>query len=203
MNTCKVYFLLSCAALLLIAASVSAQAQAQTTNTIYACAKKSDGNLRLVNQPSDCKNDENAVSWNIVGPVGAQGVPGVQGAQGPAGPVGPPGPTANLETKLLLAISSVSVERTLDLGTIDVSHFKHLRVSAIDEVGRTDDPESISVNLSFVENGQDNPGLDPLQVNAAPLTKVYDAPLGRTLHVTATCGNIRCIGRFSLSIYGQ
>jgi len=64
-------------------------------NTIQACYNDTNGNLRLVNSPSDCRNHETAISWNIAGapgPAGPQGPPGPQGPAGPQGPVGSQGP---------------------------------------------------------------------------------------------------------------
>jgi hypothetical protein len=58
-------------------------------NTIHACAKKSNGALRLA---SRCKHSERGVSWNITGPKGATGATGPKGATGAAGATGPQGP---------------------------------------------------------------------------------------------------------------
>jgi hypothetical protein len=55
---------------------------------IHACVKD-NGQVRIVNQASDCKNQETHIRWNIVGP---QGPRGDIGAIGPAGPVGATGP---------------------------------------------------------------------------------------------------------------
>ena len=57
-------------------------------STMHACAKKSNGALRLAGK---CKKSEKAVSWNVTGPQGTQGPQGSQGSQGPQGPQGPQG----------------------------------------------------------------------------------------------------------------
>jgi hypothetical protein len=54
--------------------------------TIQACYNDTNGNLRLVSSPSDCRNHESPISWNVAG------APGPQGPQGDPGPQGPPGP---------------------------------------------------------------------------------------------------------------
>lgn len=54
--------------------------------TIQACYNDTNGNLRLVSSPSDCRNHETAISWNTTGP------------SGPPGPPGPPGPGSNTTT---------------------------------------------------------------------------------------------------------
>ena len=74
--------------------------------TIYGCYRshqndnERQGNLRVVSDPSQCKDSETLISWNQEGPQGPQGDPGPQGpagadgadgAPGPAGPQGPPG----------------------------------------------------------------------------------------------------------------
>jgi hypothetical protein len=55
--------------------------------TIHACVKPS-GDLRLVEEPGDCKKKEHLVSWNTAGPPGPPGAPGENGAPGEAGPPG-------------------------------------------------------------------------------------------------------------------
>ncbi len=53
---------------------------AQTANnTIYACAQKQTGNLRMVSTGTNCRPDETAITWNIQGP---QGIPGPAGSGG-------------------------------------------------------------------------------------------------------------------------
>ena len=74
---------------LLALATPSAVAQ----NTIQACRDATNGNLRQVSAPSDCRRNEVPVSWNIVGPMGPQGPRGSVGATGPMGPVGLTGAT--------------------------------------------------------------------------------------------------------------
>src|SRR3954452_17965638 len=59
---------------------------------IQGCYGKSNGQLRVVDDASDCKNNEVALGWNQRGPAGPKGDAGSAGPTGPAGPVGPPGP---------------------------------------------------------------------------------------------------------------
>ena len=49
--------------------------------TIDACAKKVNGQLRLVGTEA-CGPSETAVSWNVEGQQGPQGIPGPQGPKG-------------------------------------------------------------------------------------------------------------------------
>ena len=51
--------------------------------TIYACAKKFNGALRIAGR---CGKGERSVSWNVQGPAGSQGAKGATGAIGPIGP---------------------------------------------------------------------------------------------------------------------
>jgi hypothetical protein len=81
-----------CAAALV--ALVTAHAE-PPVNPIQACYNNTNGGLRRVNSPADCKNHETPISWNIAGPAGPQGP---AGAQGPIGPQGPAGPGANVVT---------------------------------------------------------------------------------------------------------
>jgi len=59
--------------------------------TIYACAKKSNGALRIADR---CGNGERSVSWNVQGP------PGSQGAKGDTGPTGPTQATPTPRTRV-------------------------------------------------------------------------------------------------------
>jgi hypothetical protein len=62
-----------------------------TSNTITACAEKSDGGLYLFDrgkQKDGCKKGDETVTWGVTGPQGPQGA---TGPQGPAGQDGAPG----------------------------------------------------------------------------------------------------------------
>lgn len=59
---------------------------------IYGCVGNGPiGNLRVVDDPSQCKRFETAVQWNVVGPQGPKGDKGDTGDTGPVGPIGPAG----------------------------------------------------------------------------------------------------------------
>jgi hypothetical protein len=62
------------------------------TTTIQAC-EKSNGDLRVVTSASDCKGNEQLLTWNVQGPAGPAGPPGPAGPAGPKGDTGAPGPT--------------------------------------------------------------------------------------------------------------
>jgi hypothetical protein len=88
-----------CAAALIAYVTVYA---APPDDPIQACYNNTNGQLRRVNSPSDCKNHETSISWNTAGlqgsagpqgPAGPQGAPGPQGAMGPQGAPGPQGAT--------------------------------------------------------------------------------------------------------------
>lgn len=64
-------------------------------NTIYGCHSTVSGLLRVVEVGAQCREGEQAISWNVQGPKGEQGDPGPPGPQGETGPqgeAGPPGP---------------------------------------------------------------------------------------------------------------
>jgi hypothetical protein len=63
--------------------------------TIDACAKKNNGQLRLVGTEA-CGPSESAVSWNVAGQQGPQGIPGPQGPKGETGQQGPAGADADI-----------------------------------------------------------------------------------------------------------
>src|SRR2546425_1837816 len=61
--------------------------------TIWGCYQASNGALRLVGGPTECKGAEVAIRWNQTGPAGATGAVGPQGPSGAQGPTGPAGAT--------------------------------------------------------------------------------------------------------------
>ena len=65
-----------CAAALIAFVTVYA---APAPSTIQACYNNTNGALRRVNSPADCRHHETSISWNIAGPVGPQGPAGPQG----------------------------------------------------------------------------------------------------------------------------
>ena len=66
-------------------------AWATTSGELQACAKKDNGQLRLVATAGDCGPSETAVSWNEQGPQGPSGPSGPVGAKGDKGDKGEPG----------------------------------------------------------------------------------------------------------------
>jgi hypothetical protein len=59
------------------------------STTIQACQNDTNGLLRVVSHPGDCRTGETPLSWNVQGPQGEQGPPGPPGPPGPAGAGGP------------------------------------------------------------------------------------------------------------------
>lgn len=72
---------------------------ARAATVIHACYNKSTGDVKIIVPPKTCATGEQAVSWNVEGPVGPKGPAGpvgpkgTIGATGPHGPVGPKGAT--------------------------------------------------------------------------------------------------------------
>jgi hypothetical protein len=52
----------------------------------------SNGNLRVVDTATGCKNNETTLNWNQSGPTGQRGPTGPAGNRGPTGAAGPAGP---------------------------------------------------------------------------------------------------------------
>lgn len=76
--------------ILMLAASAT-WVMAQTSGVINACMTLSDGTIRIVADPVQCKKNETLLSWNIMGQKGEKGDPGEPGAAGPAGSAGEDG----------------------------------------------------------------------------------------------------------------
>jgi len=64
---------------------------APTPSTIHACAKRTDGKLRVVSGSGRCRTGERSLRWNVRGPVGPRGLLGPRGLTGSPGPAGPAG----------------------------------------------------------------------------------------------------------------
>jgi hypothetical protein len=60
---------------------------------IHACVNDTNGEVRIVDDPSECREHEHSVVWSVSGPTGATGPKGATGATGPTGPTGAAGPT--------------------------------------------------------------------------------------------------------------
>jgi hypothetical protein len=81
------------ATLLVMAGAAYAGITALTAATVItACKSDPSGQIRIVDDASECKNNEVAVTWNSEGPVGPAGPAGATGPAGPAGPAGAQGP---------------------------------------------------------------------------------------------------------------
>lgn len=85
-------YLLFVAGALCLGMTMTTNTSAQTTATVYGCYHKSDGHLRRVVSPTECRKEEIAIAWNIQGPKGEKGDTGVQGPPGPQGLKGDTGP---------------------------------------------------------------------------------------------------------------
>jgi cysteine-rich repeat protein len=62
-----------------------------SASTIYACAAKKTGAVRIVTQRKRCKRTEKRVTWNRVGRAGIDGLPGAPGGPGAPGAPGAAG----------------------------------------------------------------------------------------------------------------
>src|SRR6266436_1028526 len=74
-NPVTVICLLLCLCAAVLIALVTAHAEPPVT-PIQACYNDTNGGLRRVNSPGDCKNHETPISWNTAGPAGPQGPAG-------------------------------------------------------------------------------------------------------------------------------
>jgi hypothetical protein len=74
------------------AVAVTGNIYTDSAGMYHGCVSNSNGNLRVVTAPSDCKHNEVAIDWNQTGPQGQQGIQGPAGVQGDTGPQGPTGP---------------------------------------------------------------------------------------------------------------
>jgi hypothetical protein len=85
---------------LLLAAGVAEATIPDSSGTIHACYKSSNGDLRLVDPSGggSCNTNEKGVNWAQSALQGAQGDQGPAGAQGSTGQQGPAGLTVDSKT---------------------------------------------------------------------------------------------------------
>ncbi len=76
---------------LVVAGGTVAQALVPSEDGTITGCYLSNGNLRVVDAPGDCKKNETTLTWNKTGPEGQAGIQGEQGPQGIQGEVGPQG----------------------------------------------------------------------------------------------------------------
>lgn len=74
------------------AAAALTGSSADAGGVIEACVNKTNGDVRVVSDPSQCRTSERSVHWNVVGPQGPKGDTGDTGPQGPKGDKGDTGP---------------------------------------------------------------------------------------------------------------
>lgn len=80
------------AGVLAIAAPIYAAPQAEAS-TIYVCANRASGAVRIVARGAKCRRGESKLSWSTAGLAGANGASGKEGAQGREGAQGKEGAT--------------------------------------------------------------------------------------------------------------
>ena len=78
-------------AVLVTAGGVAYASIPSSDGTIRGCYQKENGQLRVVDKASDCRNSELAISWNQKGPTGVAGAIGAQGPKGDKGATGAQG----------------------------------------------------------------------------------------------------------------
>jgi hypothetical protein len=79
------------AAAVLASGGVAAATEALSDETIHACAKTPNGQLRVVSADDACRDNETALTWSERGPQGEKGDQGDPGEKGEKGDKGEPG----------------------------------------------------------------------------------------------------------------
>jgi hypothetical protein len=147
---------------------------ASSTSVLEACANRTNGQLRLVSSPADCRTGETSVSWNVQGrqgPAGPQGETGPQGATGPQGETGPqgpqgdtgpqgpqgePGPQGTVTDAQIESLSAHKLTGTLDLARLMTGSITGEKLAlASDKDG---DPLSTALRPTGITNDNVEPG---------------------------------------------
>lgn len=91
-STIKKYRLFVILGLVIIMLAASGTwVMAQTEGVINACMIPTDGTIRIVSDPAECKKNETLLSWSIMGQKGDKGDKGDPGDPGTVGPAGEDG----------------------------------------------------------------------------------------------------------------
>ena len=80
---------LAVAALFAIAGGIASASIPDATGVIHGCYRTSlddqKGQLRVVSEPGNCRNNELPIAWSVTGPPGSPGPPGADGEDGEDG----------------------------------------------------------------------------------------------------------------------
>jgi len=108
--------------------------------TIKACAKKSNGAMRLIDVSKKCKKSERTLTWGTQGSAGATGATGATGAAGAAGATGATGAAGSnglskvhsyeFDSITALSFSPISLTRGVTLAALPAGSYA-LDVSAM------------------------------------------------------------------------
>src|SRR5438874_10886065 len=84
-------YLWLCAVVVFTFAVAPTKAQTTDNNVVRACYNGTNGQLRRVSSPAECKNNEIPINWTIAGVQGPKGDKGDRGEQGIQGTQGSKG----------------------------------------------------------------------------------------------------------------
>jgi hypothetical protein len=129
------------------------------TSLIHGCVHRTNGTMRVVPDPAQCRNAEEPLSWNAEGRAGPPGSQGPQGPQGPRGEVGLPGADGR-DGAGLVALEDL---KSLPCGT-DTPQPGYLRIDANDpEVILRCERDEIELVINMI-----TPGPGEVQVRSGP-----------------------------------
>jgi hypothetical protein len=139
------------------------------STVILACAKKENGQLRIVADHSECRPSEDPIAWNAAGPAGPTG---------PAGPQGPQGSDCQPVQYQLVGFSagaSRGSSGVLQLSTLCQATYPESRICTADEVVK-------SVTFPTITSSATSPGLQgwvmPTSIGGRGMNMGYDITTG-------------------------
>jgi len=139
------------------------------STVILACAKKENGQLRIVADHSECRPSEDPISWNAEGPAGPAG---------PAGPQGPQGSDCKPVQYQLVGFSAGASQGSsgvLHLSTLCQATYPGSRMCTADEVVK-------SVTFPAITSSALNPGpqgwVMPTSIGGRGMNMGYDITTG-------------------------
>ena len=183
-----------------------ALASQDTGTTITACVDGTNGNVRITAQ--DCRQTEQPLSWNQVGPAGPQGPAGADGPAGPAGQDGIDGVDGQDGSDAFLAIHPLDGghlavdDRTLTSSysfagpprSLDLGAGQHVSVSASATLVAGSQASAAGADVCYRESGDTvvRPfTFDPsgfMLINTGPQYVDLDATEARSVSVHRTRG---------------
>lgn len=173
-------------------ATAYAHSGTPTSGVVHSCVKGGTGQLRIIAETDQCKEQESALDWNIQGTAGPQGPQGVQG------PAGPQGPSPQIVTQTCGSFGTTSLTYTDVTGcAVDISVDQpsnlviHFAGSHFLYVANANLGTQASASMTVSVNGVDQVSVfeQEYATHVGPINDPLKAPASFSLPVSVEAGS--------------